>query len=212
MRVLVVGAHGQIGQRLIRQMSDGTHQSRAMIRDAGQADALRKWGADDVVVADLEGDFGHALDGCDAVIFTAGSGGHTGPEKTDAIDRDGAIAVIDAAGKAGVRRLIMVSSMGADTPDNGPDGLQHYLRAKQAADRHLRESHLDYTIVRPGSLTDDDGTGRIRIAAQLESQGTVPRDDVAAVLLAVLDAPDTSGRQFELLAGDTPVKEAIAAL
>lgn len=212
MRLLVVGANGHIGRRLISQMSSGPHQSRAMIRDAGQAESLRELGADDTVVADLEGDCGPALEGCDAVIFTAGSGGIGGPEKTDAIDRDGAVAIIDAAGRAGVNRLVMVSSMGADAPDSGPENLQHYLRAKQAADQHLRASALDYTIVRPGSLTEDSGTGCISAAAKLKRSGTVPRDDVAAVLLRVLDAPNTSGKQFELLAGHTPLQQAIAVL
>lgn len=212
MRVLIVGANGHIGRRLISHMSSGPHQSRAMIRDAEQAETLRELGADDTVVADLEGDCGPALEGCDAVIFTAGSGGAGGPEKTDAVDRDGAIAMIDDAGKAGVNRLIMVSSMGADRPDSGPANLQHYLRAKQAADRHLRASGLDYTIVRPGSLTDEHGTRRISVATELKRSGKVPRDDVAAVLLQLLDAPNTKGKQFELLAGDTPLQQAIATL
>jgi uncharacterized protein YbjT (DUF2867 family) len=212
MRVLIVGANGHIGRRLIRQMSTSPHQSRAMIRDPMQGEALRELGADDIVVADLEGDITPALEGCDAVIFTAGSGGSTGPEKTDAIDRDGAIAIIDAARKAGVNRLVMVSSMGTDAPDSGPAELQHYLRAKQAADRHLRESGLNYTIVRPGSLTDEDGTGRINVATELKRRGSVSRDDVAAVILQVLDAPNTHGKQFELLSGDTPVQQAIATL
>jgi uncharacterized protein YbjT (DUF2867 family) len=212
MRVLIVGANGHIGRRLIRQMSTSPHQSRAMIRNPMQGEALRELGADDIVVADLEGDITPALEGCDAVIFTAGSGGSTGPEKTDAIDRDGAIAIIDAARKAGVNRLVMVSSMGTDAPDSGPAELQHYLRAKQAADRHLRESGLNYTIVRPGSLTDEDGTGRINVATELKRRGSVSRDDVAAVILQVLDAPNTHGKQFELLSGDTPVQQAIATL
>jgi uncharacterized protein YbjT (DUF2867 family) len=212
MHVLIVGANGHIGRRLIRQMSTSPHQSRAMIRNPMQGEALRELGADDIVVADLEGDITPALEGCDAVIFTAGSGGSTGPEKTDAIDRDGAIAIIDAARKAGVNRLVMVSSMGTDAPDSGPAELQHYLRAKQAADRHLRESGLNYTIVRPGSLTDEDGTGRINVATELKRRGSVSRDDVAAVILQVLDAPNTHGKQFELLSGDTPVQQAIATL
>lgn len=212
MHVLVVGANGHIGRRLIKQMSHTSHQSRAMIRDPEQASAMEELGAAYAIVADLEGDVRAAVEGCDAVIFAAGSGGHTGPEKTDAVDRDGAIAVIDACRKAGVERFVMVSSMGADTPESGPENLQHYLRAKQAADRHLRDSGLSYTIVRPGSLTDDSGSGHVDAATTLERRGSIPRDDVAAVLLQVLDAPNTQGRQFELLAGSTPVQEAVAAL
>lgn len=212
MRVLIVGANGQIGRRLISQMSSGPHTSQAMIRSPKQARELRDLGADGTVVADLESDVQPALDGCDAVIFTAGSGGHTGPEKTDAVDRDGAIAVIDAALKAGVERFVMVSSMGADNPENGPDDLQHYLRAKHDADQHLRESGLRYTIVRPGGLTDENGTGKIDAAMHLGRRGSIPRDDVAAMLLEVLDAPNTHGKSFELLAGDTSIREAVAAI
>ncbi|MGY0556790.1 SDR family oxidoreductase [Lysobacter sp. A421] len=212
MRVLIVGANGQIGRRLVKQMASGPHKAQAMIRSAEQAAGLRELGADATVVADLEDDIQTALDGCDAVIFTAGSGGKGGHEKTDAVDRDGAIAVIDAAQKAGVERFVMVSSMGADTPEKGPEGLQHYLHAKQRADEYLRASGLRYTIVRPGSLTDEQGTGKVEASEDLGRQGSVPRDDVAAVLLQVLDASNTHGKQFELLAGDSPVPHAVAAL
>ncbi|QOY63786.1 SDR family oxidoreductase [Lysobacter sp. H21R4] len=212
MRVLIVGANGNIGRRLIQQMASGPHQSQAMIRDAKQAAELRERGADATVVADLEHDIQTALDGCDAVIFTAGSGGKGGAEKTDAVDRDGAIAVIDAAQKAGIERFVMVSSMGADAPGQGPEGLQHYLAAKQAADEHLRESDLHYTIVRPGSLTDEAGTGKVEIGKDLGRHGTVPRDDVATVLLQVLDANNTWGKQFELLSSTSSVSAAVAAI
>lgn len=212
MRVLIVGANGHIGRRLLQQMSSGPHQSQAMIRSAEQATELRELGADSTVVADLEKDVQPALDGCDAVIFTAGSGGKGGTEKTDAVDRDGAIAVIDAAKEAGVERFVMVSSMGADTPEQGSHDLQHYLRAKQAADNHLRESGLQYTIVRPGALTNDRGSGKVDVAKHLGRQGSVPRDDVAAVLLQVLDADNTHGKQFELLAGESFVQQAVATI
>lgn len=211
MLVLVAGAHGKIGRRLIARMQDGPHRSRAMIRDPAQADELRACGADEVVVADLEKDCRHATQGCDAVIFSAGSGGHTGPEKTVDVDRNGAIALIDTARETGVSRFVMVSSMRADDPDSGPENMRHYFRAKHDADQHLRDSGLDYTIVRPGRLTDDDGTGCVDVAPHLERHGEVPRDDVAAVLLAALDSPATVGRAFEVLSGDTPIRQAVAA-
>lgn len=212
MRVLIVGANGHIGRRLIKQMVSSPHQTQAMIRKPEQASELRDLGADSTVVADLTQDVQPALDGCDAVIFTAGSGGNTGPDKTDSVDRDGAIAVIDAACKAGVERFIMVSSMGADAPEKGPEDMQHYLLAKQTADLHLRESGLRYTIVRPGTLTDDGGTGKIDAAQDLGRRGSIPRDDVAAVLLELLDAPNTVGKHFELLSGEVSVSEAVAAI
>lgn len=212
MQVLIVGANGHIGRRLITRMSSGPHQSRAMIRHAEQAAELRELGADETVVADLENDVRSAMDGCDAIVFTAGAGGKSGPEKTDAVDRNGAIAVVDAARKAGVKRFIMVSSMGADTPEEGPEELRHYLLAKQVADDHLRKSGLLYTIVRPGSLTDVSGTGKVDASKHLGRKGSIPRDDVADVLLALLDAPNTHSKQFELLAGNTAVQQAVAAL
>jgi len=209
MKALVVGAHGQIGRRLIHAMNGSEHQSRAMIRDEAQRDQMEAIGAHEVVVADLEGDCREALSGCDAVIFTAGSGAHTPPEKTEDVDRNGAISIIDQAISAGVERFVLVSSMNADTPENGPEKMRHYFAAKKAADDHLRNSDLAYTIVRPGRLTDDDGTGLVDVAKDLGRYGEIPRDDVAQVLLMTLNSPNTVGRHFELLAGDTPIEKAL---
>lgn len=209
MHVLVVGAHGQIGRRLIHAIDGSEHTARAMVRDSAQVEQMQAIGATDVVVADLEGDCSEALDGCDAVVFTAGSGGHTPPEKTEDVDRNGAISIIDQAEKAGVRRFVMVSAMNADTPEEGPEHMLHYYRAKGAADNRLRESELEYTIVRPGKLTEEDGTGLVNIAKDLGYRGEIPRDDVAQVLLYTLDSPNTIGRHFEVLSGDTPIEKAV---
>lgn len=209
MKALIIGAHGQIGRRLIHAMNGSEHQSRAMIRDAAQSEQLEAIGAHEVVVADLEDDCSDALSGCDAVIFTAGSGAHTPPEKTEDVDRNGAISIVDQCVRAGVERFVMVSSINADRPENGPDTMRHYFRAKKAADDHLRTTDLAYTIVRPGRLTDDDGTGLVEIAKDLGRTGEIPRDDVARVLLMTLNSPNTVGRHFELLAGDTPVEKAL---
>lgn len=212
MRILIAGANGKIGRKLISAIADSPHRSRAMIRHADQADTLRELGAEQTVVADLEADLSGTLPDCDAVIFSAGSGGHTGPEKTDAVDRDGAIALIDAASKAGVHRFVMVSSMGAQAPESGPEKLRHYLQAKHAADTHLVESGLDYTIVRPGHLTDGPATGKVALASSLGRSGEVSRADVAAVLVALLDAPHSQGKTCELLQGDVPIGEAVGNL
>ncbi len=212
MHVLIAGANGKIGRRLIQQIDDSHHGARAMIRDAGQADELKQLGADEIAVADLEGDCSDALSGCDAVVFTAGSGAQTGPDKTVDVDKNGAISLIDQAVRAGVQRFIIVSSMRADSPETGPERMRDYFVAKKAADDHLRSSELDYTIVRPGKLTEDDGTGRVDIAKDLNRFGEVPREDVAAVLLATLDAPNTVGQHFELLSGDTPIGQAIVGV
>ncbi|SFR53619.1 NAD(P)H-binding [Marinobacter daqiaonensis] len=212
MRVLIAGAHGKIGQHLVRQMAESPHTARAMIRDESQASVMKELGAGETVVADLESDCSHALGGCDAVVFTAGSGPHTGPDKTIDIDQNGAIGLVDAARAAGVSRFLMVSSMRADNPENAPEKIHHYLRAKQKADEHLRASGLDYTIVRPGPLTNDAGTGRVEISGKLERTGSIPREDVATVLLYALDADNTRRVTFDVLSGEDGIAEALASL
>ena len=212
MNVLIVGSHGNIGQRLVRQMAKSAHTARAMIRDESQRDEMRALGAAEVVVADLEGDVRDALADCDAVVFTAGSGAHTGPEKTEDVDRHGAISIIDQARRAGVRRFVLVSSMNADTPEKGPEKMRQYFEAKKAADDHLRASDLEYTIVRPGKLTDEEATGTADIAKDLNRYGEVAREDVAHALLLTLDSPNTIGQHYEMLAGDTPIEKALRGI
>lgn len=212
MRILIAGANGQIGRKLIALIAASAHSSRGMIRKAEQADTLRKLGADEIVVADLEGDMHAAVAGCEAIVFAAGSGGDTGPEKTDAVDRDGAIALMDAARQLNVQRFVMVSSMGADNPRQGPESLRHYLRAKQSADQHLVDSGLDYTIVRPGHLVDNPATGNVVLAPSIGRSGEVSRADVAAVLLVVLSTPSTVGKTFEMLQGNVSIAQAVAEL
>lgn len=211
MKVLIAGANGKIGQRLVKQMAESAYSPRAMIRNPAQAEELQALGAE-TVVADLEDDCSGALKGCDAVIFTAGSGPDTGPDKTLDVDQNGAISLIDQAKAAGVKRFVIVSSMRADDPEAGQEKLRHYLRAKKNADDHLRDSGLAYTIVRPGSLTEDSGTGRVQVAERLDEFGEIPREDVAAALLATLDAANTVGITYDILAGEIPVEQALAGL
>lgn len=212
MRVLIAGANGKIGQHLVRQMADSRHTARAMVRDPDQTRALEQLGAAETVVGDLEQDCSHALKDCDAVVFVAGSGPHTGPEKTIDVDQNGAIRLIDAAEAAGVKRFLLVSSMRADAPEKAPEKIHHYLRAKQKADEHLRASSLDFTLVRPGPLTNDPGTGRVELSARLDRTGSIPREDVAAVLLATLDVDHTVHQTFDLLSGDNDILDSLARL
>ena len=164
------------------------------------------------VLADLEqDDFSHALKGIDKVIFTAGSGSKTGPDKTTEVDEKGAVKIIDAAKKAKVKKFIMLSSMGADEPSKH-EKLEHYLKAKATADQHLRDSGLDYTIIRPGALTDDLGMGKVKLAEKLDGGGEIPRDDVAFLLIMSLADPLVKNMTFEAIEGEEPIKSAMIEL
>jgi uncharacterized protein YbjT (DUF2867 family) len=213
MDVFVAGGHGKVGLRLLRLLAERGDRARGLIRDPAQAPDLEAAGAE-AVVADWERgeDIAPLVAGADAVVFAAGAGPGSGAERKRTVDHEGAVKLIEAARAHDIRRYVIVSSMGADNPDAGPDAMRPYVRAKADADAALRASELDYTIVRPGRLTDDPGTGRVAAAESLGRRGEIPRDDVAAVLLAVLDAPATIGLTFEVLSGDMPIAEAIAAL
>jgi uncharacterized protein YbjT (DUF2867 family) len=213
MHVVVAGGHGKVALRLLRLLAEGGHRARGLVRDPAHEEDLRAVGAEPVVF-DLEHDDGlqRVVEGADAVVFAAGAGPGSGAARKRTMDLGGALTLLDAARAAGVRRYVMVSSIGAQDPAGGPEGMRPYLEAKAEADAALQASDLDWTIVRPGSLTDEPGTGRVLATRELGHRGPVPRDDVAAVLLAVLDAPNTFGATFELLAGDVPIAEAVRSL
>ena len=194
MRVLVAGANGQVGQHIVRFLAEGGHEVRAMIRNEDQAPHLRELGGEPIV-ADLEGEVAPTVEGCDAVIFSAGGGPGSGAEKKETIDRQGAVKLVEAAKEHGARRYVMVSAMGASDPEAGSEAMQPYLFAKARADQALEESGLDYTIVRPGSLTNEPGTGTVEAAESLGRRGEIPREDTARVI-----------------AGDTPIEEAVGRL
>lgn len=210
MKVLVVGAHGATGRLVLGKLVEGGHEVRGMVRDPIQGQAIRELGA-----APLAADLTRAetlpaaLDGRDAVIFAAGSKGRD----LDNVDRDGAIRLANACGPAGVRRFVMLSSFFAGRPDEGPEKIRAYLRAKRVADDHLLASGLDVTIVRPGWLTNDEETGRIVLADSLDDEtASISRADVAGTLAAALDLPATVGRIFEIASGPAPIREALAGL
>jgi uncharacterized protein YbjT (DUF2867 family) len=213
MDILVAGGHGNVALRLLRLLAEQGHHARGLIRSPAQAADLTAVGAVPVL-GDLEND--ETLDayvrGADAVVFAAGAGPGSGAARKRTVDLGGAVKLADAALSTGVRRYVMVSSIGADRPDSAGDAMRPYLQAKAEADDYVRGTGLDYTIVRPGSLTDDPGTGRVKISTELGDRGPVPRDDVAAVLAAVLTTPATIGVTFELFTGDTPIPEGLATL
>jgi uncharacterized protein YbjT (DUF2867 family) len=213
MNVFVAGGHGKIGMRLLRLAAQRGDEARGLIRDSGQAADLEAAGAQPIV-ADWEAgdDITPLVAGADAVVFAAGAGPGSGPERKRTVDYGGVVRLIEAAKANDVSRFVIVSSMGADDPESGSESMRPYLQAKAQADLALRESGLDFTIVRPGMLTDDPGTGLVELAPRLGRRGSVSRDDVAAVLLAVLDEPATIGKSFEVLSGDAPVAEAVRDL
>lgn len=214
MKVLVIGAHGKIGKRIVKKLADRNHDVYAMIRDEKQKTELQAAGAE-TVVADLEKDIGHAYKyKLDAVIFSAGSGGHTGKDKTTTVDLQGAKKSIEEAMKNKVDRYIMISAMGANKASEMPGDMQHYFVAKSEADQDLVQSALNYTIFRPGRLTDESGSGSVNAAESLEDYDSpeVSRDNVALAVVEALDMPNTHKKVIEILDGKTPVKDALAAI
>ncbi|MGV0873676.1 NAD(P)H-binding protein [Mycolicibacterium sp. XJ879] len=215
MRVIIAGGHGKIARILEQMLARRGDSVAGIIRNPDHTGALEEVGAQPVVL-DLEqasvDDVAAHLDGADAVVFAAGAGPGSGAARKDTVDRAAAVLLADAAEAAKVRRYVMISAMGADVeaPDEAGDPVfVAYLRAKGAADDDVRgRAGLDATIVRPGLLTDDPGTATVT-AAEKTGRDSVPREDVAAVLLAVLDTPGTAGRTFEVISGDTPIRDAV---
>ena len=214
MDVVVVGGHGKIGLRVLRLLAERGDRARGLIRNPDHAADLEAAGAE-AVLCDLEAedaDVAGAVAGADAIVFSAGAGPGSGAERKRTVDLGGAVRSIEAAKASGVGRFVIVSSMGADSPPPGDEVFAVYLRAKAEADRAVADSGLDYTIVRPGRLTDGAGTGRVEAAEHLGRRGEIPRDDVAATLVATLDEPATIGKTFELLSGDEEIAAALRAL
>jgi uncharacterized protein YbjT (DUF2867 family) len=213
MRVAIAGGHGKVARRLIHRLRERGDEAIALIRRPEHAGDVADDGGEPVV-CDLEAatadEVAAAIASADAVVFAAGSGPGSGAERKETMDYGGAVKLIEAARANGVSRYLIVSSMGAD-PDLEGDGFDVYLRAKGRADAELQASGLDHTIVRPGRLTDDPGTGRVR-AGEHVGPGEIPRDDVAAVLIACLDTPSTVGKTLEVVSGDVPAEEAVASL
>ncbi|MBD3779354.1 MAG: SDR family oxidoreductase [Micrococcales bacterium] len=215
MRIVIAGGHGKIARRLSRLLAERGDTPVAVVRNPAHVADVEADGAT-AVLLDLEqagvDDLAPHLDGADAVVFAAGAGPGSGTARKDSVDRGAAVLLADAATTAGVRRYLLVSSVGAgaEPPPGTDEVFAAYLRAKTAAEEALRERDLDTTILRPGSLTDEPGTGRVRLGPDIP-RGSVPRHDVAAVLVALLDEPRTAGLTLELSEGAVPVAAAVAA-
>jgi uncharacterized protein YbjT (DUF2867 family) len=212
-RVAIVGGHGQVARQLIHVLRRADHDPVALVRKEDYRTELEERGAE-VRLLDIErdgvDDFAAAFDGCAAVVFAAGGGPDGNIERKRTVDLEGSLKSIEGARKAGIDRFVQVSAIGVDDPlpeDTG-DVWRAYVEAKRDADAALRASDLAWTIIRPGRLTDDPATGKVSLGPDV-GRGDVTRADVAAVLAAVLDAPGTIGRQWNLVNGDVPVEQAV---
>ncbi len=214
MRIVIAGGHGKVARHLGRVLVAAGHEPVGMVRKDEHEKDLRGDGVEPVRI-DLEDtdveEMTSIVRGADAVVFAAGGGPDGNAARKETVDKGAAIMLAEAAQAAGVRRYVMVSSMGTEHADpDSDDVFQVYLRAKKAADDHVRAADLDWTIVRPGRLTDNAPTGRVQLGDL--PPGEITRADVAQVLAAVLEADNTVGRTFDVLNGDVPVVEAVAAV
>jgi uncharacterized protein YbjT (DUF2867 family) len=216
-QVVIAGAHGKIGLRLVALLAGRGDVVTGVVRNPDHRGDVEQAGGS-VAVVDLESataeELAVHLTGADAVVFTAGAGPGSGAARKDTVDRAAAELLAEAARLAGVRRYLLVSSTGVDEPlDPARDEVwAAYVKAKKAAEEALRATDLDWTILRPGRLTDDPGTGRVLLAPPPVERSDVTRDDTAAVLAALLDAPGSAGKVLELREGDDEVHEAVAAV
>jgi nucleoside-diphosphate-sugar epimerase len=212
--VAIAGGHGQIALHLSRMLSERGDRVRGLIRNEAQSDDLRDVGATPVVI-DLEqataDDIARAITGADVAMFAAGAGPGSGAARKETMDYEGAVKLLEAARSTGVQRYVIISSMGAGNPPQGDSVFEVYLRAKARADEAVMNSDRAWTIVRPGRLTNDPGTARVTLGPHVK-RGEVPREDVAAVIVAALDDDRTIGKVFELVGGDTPIDRALADL
>jgi uncharacterized protein YbjT (DUF2867 family) len=215
LEVAVVGGHGKVALRLLRLLSERGDRARGLIRNPDHAADVEATGAA-AVGADVENldpdQIARSIAGVDVVVFAAGAGAGSGPARKRTVDYGGAVKLIEAARMNDIPRYLMVSAIGTNHPDRWSDEMRPYYEAKAQADAELVESGLDHTIVRPGGLTDDRGTGKVDAAESLRRYGRIPRDDVAATLAACLDEPATIRKAFDLLSGETPIPKALAAL
>jgi uncharacterized protein YbjT (DUF2867 family) len=214
-RIAIVGGHGRVAQQLIPVLVERGHVPVALVRSESHRAELEELGAE-VGMLDIEADdaaaFARAFEGADAVVFAAGGGADGNIERKRTVDLEGSLKSAEGASIAGINRFVQVSAISVDEPlpDDTDDVWRAYVEAKRDADAHLRGTDLDWTILRPGGLTDDPGTGLVTLADHVE-RGDVPRADVAAVIAVCLDDVATVGYQWELVSGDSPVTDALAA-
>ncbi|WP_216699200.1 SDR family oxidoreductase [Arthrobacter sp. H14] len=213
MKIVVVGGHGKIAMSLTRQLAGRGDEVLSIFRNQDHTADVEEAGAKPLVF-DLEksdaSELAKSLGGFDAVVFAAGGGPNSGVERKETVDRDGSVLAAEAAALAGVDRFVQISAISVDEPVSADANEQWtaYVKAKKDADDSLKSTSLQWTILRPGGLTDDPGTGKIELAEKLE-RGQIPREDVAATVVAVLDQPESQGHVWELVGGETPITDAV---
>lgn len=205
-RVLVMGANGKVGRIVCQIANEAGLGVRAMVREARQREYFEANGTE-CVEGDLEGEFAHALEGCNRVVFTAGSGATTGGDKTLLVDLYGALLTIERAEQVGIEHFVMVSALRCDHPMSAPPAMRHYMVAKKLADERLLQSALSHTILRPGRLTNEPPTGAITVEPAESSTQTISRANLGHCILASLNTPEVSRGVIELLDGPTPIEE-----
>ena len=214
MLVVIAGGHGKIAMQLTRMLDERGDRVRSLIRNPDHSDDVVDAGAE-AVLCDLETDdserIARAVDKADAIVFAAGAGPDSGPERKETVDYGGAAKLIEAAKHNDIPRFVIISSMGADADREGDGDFDVYLRAKGRADAELAESGLTYTVIRPGGLTDAPGTGRV-FASGSGERAQISREDVAAVIAAVLREPAAEDETFEVVSGQTAIEDAVRAL
>lgn len=215
-RIAIVGAHGKVAQQLMRVLYDSGDDFVGLVRTEEHADDVYRLGGEGHVldIEDADADaVAETFAGCDAVVFTAGAGAGSGVARKRTVDYAGSVTSAQAAAKAGVRRFVQVSAWGVDAPvqDGADPQWRAYVEAKRDADEALRASDLDWTILRPGRLTFDDGTGAVQLGASVP-RGDIPREDVARLIAACLADPATIGRTWEVVSGEVPIDQAVREL
>jgi len=212
MNVLVIGANGNIGRRVITQLNDTEHSSVALVRKEEQVSDLEELGGDKVILGNLEEDFSHAYEDIDVVIFTAGSGGSTDYDKTLNIDLYGAVKAVNYAEDAGVKQYLQVSATDSPDPEAAGGGIKPYAVSKHMSDFYIRQSSLNYTIVQPGPLSDDEGTGKISLSDEITKHPhdyKIMRDDVATILIESIGNDNVQNKTLVVENGDEDIKNAL---
>ena len=203
-KILVAGAHGTTGKKIVSILKNSSnYEPIAMVRNQEQVSHFEEKGIK-TIFADLENDVSQATKNIDRVIFAAGSGG----KNVEGVDQEGAKKLMDASKKTGVKKFVMLSSMGADKPEEATQ-LKGYLKAKHNADEYLMQSGINYTIVRPRTLTNNEGNDKVEMASKLNKSGEIPRQDVAETLVSALEDSVAKNKSFEILKGENYIKNAI---